>query len=99
VTLRRGKTWRARAWSAPAALLLAGVLAACGMFTLTDPYGNSYGGLYEPGAGYRWQLATCEQAIDDRHVPNAGRKDFMRCCMWRHGVPVEDAQSCGPNEG
>ena len=90
---------RRRAWCAPALLLLLPALAACGAFALTDPYGNRYGGLYNPGEDYRWQLALCEQAIDDRAVPNAERKHFMRCCMWRHGVPIDDSQSCGVNEG
>jgi hypothetical protein len=70
------------------------VLAACSLVTLTDPYGNRYGDWYNHGANYRWQMTTCEQAIVDAAVPNAGRKQFMRCCMWRHGVPIEDAQSC-----
>lgn len=62
---------------------------------LTDPYGNIYGGWYNPGQDYRWQLTTCEQAIDDERVPNTDRKTFMRCCMWRHGVPIDDPQTCG----
>jgi hypothetical protein len=74
---------------------LALALSACSMFVLTDPYGNTYGDWYNPGSNYRWQLTTCEQAIDDHKVPNAARKGFMRCCMWQHGVPIGDAQSCG----
>lgn len=74
--------------------------AACSMVVLTDPYGNSYGDWYNPGANYRYQLATCEQAIDTQNVPNADRKRYMRCCMWRHGVPVEGGGSvCGATEG
>ena len=73
------------------ALLL---LGGCSMVQLTDPYGNVYGDWYNHGQQYRWQLATCEQAIDDRHVPDPQRKEFMRCCMWRHGVPIDDAAQC-----
>ncbi|HXQ52770.1 MAG TPA: hypothetical protein VN802_16875 [Stellaceae bacterium] len=73
---------------------LALALGACSVVTLTDPYGNQYGGWYNHGANYRWQMTTCEQAIDDQAVPNAERKHFMRCCMWRNGVPIEDAQTC-----
>jgi hypothetical protein len=69
-------------------------LSACSLVTLTDPYGNRYGDYYNHGANYRWQMTTCEQEIVDDSVPNAGRKQFMRCCMWRHGVPIDDAGSC-----
>ena len=75
------------------------VLAACSMVTLTDPYGNRYGGWYNHGADYRWQLTTCEQEIADRDVANADRKHYMRCCMWRHGVPIGDPQSCSAAAG
>ncbi len=85
--------------TAGAGLGLALALAGCSMFTLTDPYGNRYGDWYNPGANYRYQLVTCEQEIDDQKVPNADRKHFMRCCMWRHGVPIGDAQSCGAATG
>ena len=81
---------------APAFLCL---LAACGVFVLTDPYGNQYGGYYNHGADYRWQMTTCEQEIVDGAVANADRKRFMRCCMWRHGVPIDDAQSCAAAAG
>jgi hypothetical protein len=69
--------------------------AGCSLVQLTDPYGNVYGDWYNHGAQYRWQMTTCEQEIVDRNVPNAERKAFMRCCMWRHGVPIDDAASCG----
>jgi hypothetical protein len=81
---------------APAVVFL---LAACGAFALTDPYGNHYGDWYNRGADYRWQLTTCEQEIVDGAVRNAERKHFMRCCMWRHGVPIDDAQSCAAAAG
>jgi hypothetical protein len=77
---------------APLLILL---LASCSLVQLTDPYGNVYGDWYDHGNQYRWQLTTCEQEIDTRGVPNAGRPLFMRCCMWRHGVPIDDAGSCG----
>ena len=76
------------------AAVLALALAACGVAVLTDPYGNRYGGWYNHGADYRWQMTTCEQEIVDGAVPNGDRKHFMRCCMWRHGVPIDDAQTC-----
>jgi hypothetical protein len=82
-----------------AILWLALALGGCGVATLTDPYGNQYGDWYNHGGGYRYQLATCEQEIDDRAVANAERKHFMRCCMWRHGVPIDDAASCGAAAG
>jgi hypothetical protein len=86
-------------WAGALAASATFALAACGMFVLTDPYGNSYGGWYDHGEQYRYQLVACEQAIDDEHVPNAKRKHFMRCCMWRHGVPIDDPETCGANEG
>ena len=81
------------------ALLLLALLAGCSAVTLTDPYGNAYGDWWNHGDAYRWQLTTCEQEIDDRAVPNDGRKQFMRCCMWRHGVPIGDSGACGPAAG
>jgi hypothetical protein len=78
----------------PVVAVLALALAGCGLTALTDPYGNVYGDWYNHGANYRWQMTTCEQAIDDQAVPNGERKHFMRCCMWRHGVPIDDAQTC-----
>ena len=79
--------------------VVAVLLGACSLFVLTDPYGNQYGDYYNHGANYRWQMTTCEQAIVDESVPNAERKHFMRCCMWRHGVPIDDAQTCGAPTG
>ena len=79
-------------------LLLLG-LGACTTFSLVDPYGNVYGGWYNHGGAYRWQLDTCEQEVSQGAVPNPGRKLYMRCCMWRHGVPIDDPESCGPAKG
>ncbi|HZT50727.1 MAG TPA: hypothetical protein VFA22_02275 [Stellaceae bacterium] len=73
--------------------------ASCSLVQLTDPYGNVYGGWYDHGQNYRWQLATCEQEIVERNPPNAARKQYMRCCMWRHGVPIDDAAACGAATG
>jgi hypothetical protein len=89
---------RARIFRAAAAACCV-ALAGCSLYVLTDPYGNQYGGWYNPGANDRYQLVTCEHEIDEQKVPDAGRKDFMRCCMWRHGVPIDDARSCGAATG
>jgi len=83
-----------RRFAKSAAAAGAFALASCSLVSLTDPYGNQYGDWYNNGANYRWQMTTCEQAIDDQSVPNGERKHFMRCCMWRHGVPIDDSQSC-----
>lgn len=80
--------WR---WTLPA---LAVLVAGCSLVQIRDPYGNVYGDWYNHGAQYRYQLGLCEHEIDDRNVPDPARKTFMRCCMWRHGVPIDDAQSC-----
>ena len=79
--------------------LLMLMLAACSAITLTDPYGNRYGDWYNHGADYRWQMVACEQEIVDRAIANAERKHFMRCCMWHHGVPIDDQQSCSAAAG
>ncbi|HUB95949.1 MAG TPA: hypothetical protein VL993_08535 [Stellaceae bacterium] len=80
-------------WGLP--LCLALLLSGCAsQFGLADPYGNLYGNYYNHGADYRWQMLTCEQAIDDQSVPDARRKQFMRCCMGAHGVPIPDLASC-----
>jgi hypothetical protein len=83
----------------PAVAVVALALCGCGIAALTDPYGNVYGGWYNHGDTYRWQMAKCEQAIDDGAVPNAERKRFMRCCMWRNGVPIDDPQTCAAPVG
>jgi hypothetical protein len=77
-----------------AILVLAFVVGGCGLVQLADPYGNVYGDWYNHGQQYRAQLATCEHEIDQRGVPDPRRKGFMRCCMWRHGVPIDDAGAC-----
>jgi len=80
-------------------LLPLGFLAGCSLVQLTDPYGNVYGDWYNHGQNYRWQLTTCEHEIDDRHVPDPARKHFMLCCMWRHGVPIDNPETCGGATG
>lgn len=89
--MQRARTrWRHILWLAPA-------LAGCGLVAVSDPYGNQYGDWYNPGEHYRWQLATCEAALAQSSVPPPERKAAMRCCMWRHGVPIDDAETChGP---
>ncbi len=82
-----------------AILAAALVVGGCSLVQLTDPYGNVYGDWYNHGAQYRFQLDTCEHEIDDRNVPDPQRKNFMRCCMWRHGVPIDDAASCTAASG
>ena len=75
-------------------LWLAPVLVGCSLVTITDPYGNRYGDYYNLGDQYIWQLSTCEQEMAAQPVPPHQRKLAMRCCMWRHGVPIDDAASC-----
>ncbi len=70
-------------------------LSACSLVRATDRYGNHYGGWYNHGDQYAWQLELCEKRIEDGAVPSAGRPLAMRCCMRDHGVPVEDAAGCG----
>jgi hypothetical protein len=75
-------------------LLGALALQGCGVFTLYDDYGNGYGGFFDYGSQYRWQLAACESELAARAVPVLERKRYMQCCMWRHGVPIDDSQGC-----
>ncbi len=76
------------------ALLGAAVLQGCGLFTVYDDYGNGYGGFFDYGGQYRWQLATCQSDLTARAVPELQRKRFMQCCMWRHGVPIDNSTGC-----
>jgi len=79
----------------PAHLLwLALALSGCAMWTMTDPYGNVYGDWYNHGEQYRWALDGCEHEVVDRSIANPLRKRFVQCCMWRHGVPIEDPTGC-----
>ena len=76
------------------ALLGALALSGCSLFEVEDPYGNSYGGFFDHGSRYSWQLAPCENEINAHNVPEPLRKRYMECCMWRHGVPIDDAKGC-----
>lgn len=76
------------------ALLSALALQGCSFFEVDDQYGNSYGGFFDYGSQYRWQLATCQDEIAAGSVPEQQRKRYMQCCMWRHGVPIDDSTGC-----
>lgn len=80
-------------------LLLLPLIAGCSLVTISDPYGNLYGNWYNHGGQYTWQLSTCEAQMKTQAVPPMERKHAMRCCMWGHGVPVTDPQSCGAATG
>jgi hypothetical protein len=75
-------------------LLLALALQGCGLFSISDKYGNSYGGFYDYGNKYQWQLATCQDEVTAHAVVDPFRKRYMECCMWRHGVPIDDSNGC-----
>jgi hypothetical protein len=77
-----------------AAAWLALALAGCSLVGLTDRYGNTYGGWYNPGQQYGWQLAACDREVAAGTVPAPERKLAMRCCMWRRGVPIDDPADC-----
>lgn len=77
-----------------AVLLAAAALSGCGWFTISDKYGNEYGGFYEYGSHYAWQLQTCESEPALATAVAAEQKRWMECCMWRHGVPIDDATGC-----
>jgi hypothetical protein len=77
-------------------LVVLGVLAlqGCSWLTIKDEYGNRYGGFYDYGNKYEWQLVTCQAEISARAVADPFRKRYMECCMWRHGVPITDSTGC-----
>lgn len=77
-----------------AILLSAFSLAGCSFFQISDEYGNSYGGLTDFGNQYLWQLATCDADPGLVETPSAQRGRWMQCCMWRHGVPIDDPNGC-----
>lgn len=70
------------------------VLGACGVASISDRYGNQYGDWYNPGSGFRWQLDLCEHQVEKQATPPPERKLAMRCCMYAHGVPIDEAQTC-----
>ena len=73
-----------------AVLLAAVTLQGCGWFTISDQYGNSYGGFFNYGNQYSWQLATCQNDPALAKAAPGDQKRWMQCCMWRHGVPIDD---------
>ena len=76
----------------PIAILL--FLTGCSLFQISEEYGNTYGGLTEFGNQYTWQLSTCEADPGLVEAPSGDRKRWMQCCMWRHGVPLDDSNGC-----
>jgi hypothetical protein len=66
---------------------LALLLGGCSAFQIEDSYGNRYGGWYEHGSQYQYQMALCERQTAASSVPAAQRPAYMRECMWSHGVP------------
>jgi hypothetical protein len=78
-----------------AVLAIAGLtLQGCGLFELDDSYGNTYGGFFNYGNQYQWQLATCQNEVAANAVAEPLRPRYMQCCMWRHGVPIDNANGC-----
>ena len=75
-------------------IALLGALALQGCATITDSYGNTYGGFYDYGNKYAWQLATCEGEVTERNIDAPLRQRYMQCCMWRHGVPISSSTGC-----
>lgn len=75
-------------------LIAALSLQSCGTFALHDPYGNSYGGFFNYGNQYAWQLQTCDSDPALQKTAAPLRKRWMQCCMWRHGVPIDDSTGC-----
>ncbi|HLI21145.1 MAG TPA: hypothetical protein VKV32_08510 [Stellaceae bacterium] len=77
------------------AVLLATLgLYGCSWFTLSDKYGNTYGGFFDHGGQYGWQMATCEADPGLAEAAAPDRKRWMACCMWRHGVPIDNSTGC-----
>lgn len=77
-----------------AVLLSILALQGCSWVTIKDQYGTTYGGFFDFGNQYSWQLAACQ---DDPGLAKAApgiRPRWMQCCMWRHGVPVDDSNGC-----
>ena len=80
------RTSRAIGWAVALALALGG----CSLFQIQDSYGNRYGGWYEHGTQYRYQMALCERQTAASSVPAAQQPAAMRQCMWNHGVPKDN---------
>jgi len=77
-----------------AMLLSALALQGCSLFTVSDAYGNTYGSFADHGNQYLWQLASCEGDAGLVTAAPPDRKRWMQCCMWRHGVPIDDSTGC-----
>ena len=82
-------------------LAVALALQGCSFFdalgsigTVKDRYGNTYGDYYGRANQYAWQLQTCDQEMAASTLPDGQKKRAMQCCMWRHGVPIDDATGC-----
>ena len=69
-------------------------LSGCGFFQISDSFGNTYGGFAHFGNQYAWQLSTCEADPGLVKAPPPIRGRWMQCCMWRHGVPIDDSTGC-----
>ena len=78
-----------------AAILLAAFsLSGCSLIQISDEYGNTYGSITDFGNQYAWQLSTCEADPGLVEAPSKDRGRWMQCCMWRHGVPIDDSTGC-----
>jgi hypothetical protein len=78
-----------------AAILLAAFsLSGCSLIQISDEYGNTYGSITDFGNQYAWQLSTCEADPGLVEALSKDRGRWMQCCMWRHGVPVDDSTGC-----
>lgn len=69
-------------------------LQGCSWVQISDKYGNTYGSFFDFGNQYTWQLATCEADPGLAAAAAPDRKRWMACCMWRHGVPIDDSKGC-----
>jgi hypothetical protein len=76
------------------AFLAAFAISGCSLVEATDDYGNTYGDFFNYGNQYHWQLATCQKEVAADAVAEPLRKRYMQCCMWRHGVPIDDSNGC-----
>ncbi len=72
------------------------VLGGCGggPGSIEDHYGNSYGDFYNPGRDFAWQIRTCEQEMESYNIPLTTRPYAMQCCMWLHGVAMDEPPQC-----
>ena len=75
-------------------LLVALALQGCHLFAIKDEYGNYYGGFYDYGNTYAWQRQTCAADLAAHNVADELKKRYLQCCMWRHGVPIDDSTGC-----